>query len=524
MGRAMPNVATEGVALARRSAGGGYAPWFDGVILGFASLVLFLLCTRHGIGILPDSTRYFGIIEAPYDAPLYPWMLAVVTFLGVSIESAAKIVGLLVVCANAFLVWLLIFRTTGKRTYAAGGTALAILSPLYVAEHSVAMSEPTFILFILLTLLALLEYWKTENRVWLVWCGVALGAAALARFTAPPLGAAIALSLLVSPRRPFSRRFVDAVILAVVSGAIFFLWMAGSQLTEGRSIGRPLAFHGNMDLEAWLTSLTSFTSLFLPTQVPFLPRVAVLAFIVVVAAYLCWWQSGRALSRPDGEKSGAMLPSVLGLFFICYIAFLLLAFWVEANQLFTPRYLFPVYVTSVIMMAITLAFAGGEKGAVKWLHHLAIAVALVVLAGHLVRTGARTHESYVEGVGYASVEWRQSPTTLAAAKLPADATLYSNGWDALGFVLKRLVHMAPAAADPRTEEEFENSPLAEQIDTLRHDLAEGNTYVVFYDAVDWRHYLVPEGEVVKELDLKLVEQLPDGRIYSSVQAAPQAAQ
>src|SRR3546814_13371992 len=76
----------------------------------------------------------------------------------------------------------------------------------------------------------------------------------LVRFTAPPLGAAIAICLLINPRHPLRQRILDACRIAVVSGSIFVLWTFASEALVGRSTGRPLQFYGNMDSDAWMSS------------------------------------------------------------------------------------------------------------------------------------------------------------------------------------------------------------------------------------------------------------------------------
>src|SRR3546814_20515316 len=91
------------------------------------------------------------------------------------------------------------------------------------------MAEPLFIFAILVTLLTLLRYWETEERTWLLACGIGVGAASLVRFTAPPLGAAIAICLLINPRHPLRQRLLDACRIAVVSGSIFVLWTFASE-------------------------------------------------------------------------------------------------------------------------------------------------------------------------------------------------------------------------------------------------------------------------------------------------------
>src|SRR3546814_4669615 len=71
---------------------------------------------------------------------------------------------------------------------------------------------------------------------------------------APPLGAAIAICLLINPRHPLRQRILDACRIAVVSGSIFVLWTFASEALVGRSTGRPLQFYGNMDSDAWMRS------------------------------------------------------------------------------------------------------------------------------------------------------------------------------------------------------------------------------------------------------------------------------
>src|SRR3546814_9457230 len=71
----------------------------------------------------------------------------------------------------------------------------------------------------------------------------------LVRFTAPPLGAAIAICLLINPRHPLRQRILDACRIAVVSGSIFVLWTFASEALVGRSTGRPLQFYGNRSEE-----------------------------------------------------------------------------------------------------------------------------------------------------------------------------------------------------------------------------------------------------------------------------------
>src|SRR3546814_2237045 len=99
-----------------------------------------------------------------------------------------------------------------------------------------------------------------------------------------------------------------------------------------------------------------------------------------------------------------MLPIVLGLFFIAYLAFMVLATSLEANLSLNTRYAFPIYVTTMIMMTIILAHTAGVGGHVERIGHAFMILAAIVLASHVVRTADRTHIAYLQGVGYRSEE------------------------------------------------------------------------------------------------------------------------
>lgn len=489
--------------------------WILGAACVLISVALFLVNTRHGIGILVDSTRYMSINERPYDAPLYPWILQAGAALGLTKTSVAQYFGLASVVANTFLVWHLLMRSTKRYAYALAGTLIVILAPQFVALHSVAMSEPTFLLCILLTLLAFLRFLETDSRAWLAACAIALGFATLARFTAPPLGAAIAIAILLNPRHDIGRRVADAAIFTIVSASIFFVWVLASQLTAGHSIGRALWFYGNMGAKEWLTSLEALTAWLLPDQVPFALRVAVLAMFVASTLVLCVLQV-RATLRQSREtrQVEAMLPLVLGLFFLFYMAFMVLSTSLEANLSLNSRYAFPAYATTVMLVTILAAFFADAPGSIRLLHHFLVGLAAVVLVSHATRTIIRSAEAYRSGIGYASLAWHASPTMDAVRQLPQDALLVSNGADAIAYILGRPASFVPERVQLRTGVENPEKPLELQLQQLRERLGRGPSYVVVFDKVDWRFYLLEEAELTRRLSLVKVADFADGRIYA----------
>jgi hypothetical protein len=480
------------------------------------SVILFLLNTRHGIGILPDSTRYMGINDHPYDAPLYPFALRIMTMLGFGMVEGAKMLGLVLVAANTALLAALLLRTTKRWGHAAMGTALVIALPPFVTLHATAMSEPLFLLFILLSLYAFLYYLETERRAWLVGCGAMIGLCSLARFTAPPLGAAVALTLLLNPRHDMRRRFQDIAILAAVSAGIFFAWCIPSQLVEGHSIGRELRFFGNMGRQQWFNSMRTMAAWILPDEAPLALRAGLLVTMIVAGSILIARHFRSTLARARHQfVTDDLLPITLTFFFVFYMAFMLLSTSIEANLSLNSRYAFPAYVGAALLLTIVVARTEVKDGLYRRMTGTFGILAAIILAGHVLRTAIRTEDTFRSGYGYSSVAWSRSPTLAWIAALPSSDVIYSNGPDAVAYVIGRPAHFTPHHVLLRTGEPDPAYPYPRQVADLRQSLSIPGTYVVFLDRVDWRFYLASERELVRTLNLRLVASEPDGRIYTS---------
>ncbi|WP_254023272.1 glycosyltransferase family 39 protein [Mesorhizobium ventifaucium] len=486
-----------------------------GVVFLITAISIFVISTRHGIGILPDSTRYMRLDETPFDAPLYAWLLDIVRAADGSVVTWARVLGLVFVCVNILLIWLMLSSTTTSA--AALGTALIVTSPQFIFLHAVAMSEPLFIGLVLTTVLLFCRYFESRKGYFLVFTGVTLGLAMLARFTAAPLALAIAACLLLDRPRLLARRFLDIALIAITSGVIFLTWAIGSRLAGGNGLGRELRLNGNPDAESWLSGLNTLTNLLVPMALPFPIRLLLLIAAVAVSGTVMWICSRRILKESAAGRVLTLdrLPLVLGLFAIFYCLFMIIAVHVEANlPLFGPRsrYAVPLYIA--VVMATTVALGGPYRvrlpRLVLWAFSVLIAV---VLAAHLVRSTDRVWRAYATGIGYDATAWHSSPLVQFVKDLPADAIVYSNGADALGYLTGRFVRLVPRQFDRRTQREDPNNTLEEQILSLRRSIISGNGYVVFFDAITSRFYNLPENDLVKVVPLSLYKQLPDGRVY-----------
>lgn len=494
-------------------------PWVDSALLMLASVVIFLINTHQGIGVEPDTTRYMRLGPESYDAPLYPWILDAIRFSGLSFQSGAKAFALLLVTANTWLIWRMLLLGSASAAYAAAGTLLITLSPQFVGLHAVAMSEAPFLATLLLTVFAFLRYVASRRMAWLIGCGVLIGTAMLARFTAAPLALALASILIIRSGQPATRRLGEIIVLAAVSGAIFFGWVIGSKLTGGQGIGRELAFNGSLDLDMWRGLLSGMTTYLLPSAIPLPIRTAVLLAVIGPLVWLIVKQ-GRAIfgqlrnAEPSADR---LIPLIWAIFAAFYVSLLILSVAIEANLTFDGRYLLPLYVALVItgVCAVSSRTAGRSAELLGW---ILAGLAALILASHATRTAAMTRTNNLAGIGYTSTGWRASPIIGAVKHLPRDAVIFSNAPDALNYLTGRKTSFTPFRFQRRTGREDPANRASDVLKRIRQRLAAGNGYLVFIDRVDWRFYAMPESEVVGALSPPLIQRTVDGRIYGPYRA------
>ena len=478
------------------------------------AVLLFLLSTHQGIGIWPDSARYMNMAATPWDAPAYAVILHLVALSGLDIVVGAWGIGLVFSGLNAFLTWHILRVATGRTAYAALGTALVVIAPQTVTLHGLAMSEPLFLTVIMATLLAFLRYVQSGETRWLIAVGVGIGLASLVRFTAPALGAAIALFLIIDPRHDAKRRVADVARIFIPSAVIFLGWAIIAAEVSGRSTGRPMEWLGNMTAREWWLSFNALAAWIAPDEVPTAIR-RILFLLAMSASLLVLVRHARSVldRAAKGHAEPSLIAIPLGFFFFTYLGFMVLATAIETNLHLNGRYAFPIYCTSIMAVTIAMAHVKIADPAIRWLHSALIGLACVMLVSHGVRSAVRVHQAWQEGVGFASLDWARSPTLAAVDRLPRDAILYSNGSDAIGYVLRRPARDIPAHIMLRTGREDPDFPYQAQLAGARTALARGNAYVVLLNNIDWRFYMASEQELIRQLNLVPFAKLQDGTIY-----------
>ena len=158
-------------------------------LFSMTAVWMIWVATRWGIGLTPDSTVYIGaarnivrklgLVHPPgtpmtHYPPLYPLTLASASVFGTDPLHSARWIHGFLFAANTGVLGYLFYRASGRSIIGWSlGSILFITSPVMLIIHARAWSEPLFVSWTLLSLIALAGFLETDRRLSLVVTGSA---------------------------------------------------------------------------------------------------------------------------------------------------------------------------------------------------------------------------------------------------------------------------------------------------------------------------------------------------------------
>lgn len=526
------------------------------VALAIIGVAVLLTSTRYGIGVSPDSTVFIGaarylldgrglsvlsssgeLVPMPHSPPLYPALLAAIGLFGVDPLDGARWLNALLFGANILLVGLVLRRCTrGSAWVSMLGAFLMLTSTDMLSVHSMAWTEPTFILFSLLGWLLLSAYIESASIPRLIAASGVVALAFLTRYPGVALVVANSMGLFFLSKRGSTRRNVDTIVLAVLSLSPMALWGIRNLYSTGAAVDREVAFHP-LTREHLVTTLYTVVQWVMPKSVLFAmadklsagwhAEEIVMGVLLVIGVAGCFALSLLVLRRKQwlprlrGSWSNrptylAGIPFLLITFIVVYSVFVVtsLLFFDAAIPL-NQRILSPIY---IVVLVLVLCLAHRWFGSVEGRCTLRVAslVICVVFAGsYLVRGVNWVVETRNDGQWLNSKEWWDSKIVERVRSLSDAVPIFTNGNDAVYFLTGKPALPIPVKIDSGTRRSNDRYHL-EMADMLER-LEQEDGVLVYFNTVDWRWYLPSEEELRQELPLRLVAEEGDGAIYQAAQ-------
>ena len=206
--------------------------------MSFIGLLIIISTTRWGIGVSPDSTIYIEsarnivnghgyalvsnnnkVSPITHFPPLFSLIISLFAFLGMDVLEAARLLNSFIFVANIYLAGIIIKKYTGGFLWGILYAQAIIISSVGIIKiHSMAWTEPLFILLSVFALHQLANYFETKKKYYLYISSAAMGLSCLTRDAGMAVVATGIIGILFIERNTFSMKLKDLLIFLCIFG------------------------------------------------------------------------------------------------------------------------------------------------------------------------------------------------------------------------------------------------------------------------------------------------------------------
>jgi hypothetical protein len=481
--------------------------WIILPMLSLAGLVVILLSTRWGAGLLDDSYWYIkpvrdflsgqGLSLNPSFPPLVDYVLVGMGFLGMEPLNGIRLLNALLFGANIFLTGLILRKIRVSVAFSLFGALLVLLSDILIEAHSWALSEPLYFFLSLLGIYFLIQYFQKSELRWLVLSAIIVSLDVLTRYAGFTLIAACVVTILLKLRTSFWDRVkkVSLFLLIAITPIISYSWrhlLAISQASTSQASNLVYLIDKNRITQALYNVLIWFVpGRFVKGREFF--AIAGIAFAISVLAILY-----RAKYKIQSRSFFTDL--------IVSPQFILILLWISANWIiliigqviyfgkgdaYNSRYLSPMLLVTLILLVSVLAMLWQLGGKFPKAFVATMGVLLVFVYAYRAQDIVRY--LYTNGIGYSSARWHESET-ISYLNAHPDVPVMSTGDVGVYFWTGRL----PLR-------------LSSDLPTVRKFLIDSRGYLVIIDSMPPEMYGMNSDTLTE--GLHLVARFGEGSIY-----------
>lgn len=479
---------------------------------------LVLQATPAGLGLSDDSIAYIAGARSILNGDGYraawlasdkpvthfpPGFSSVLAFLGLfglDPLRGARFVNALLFGINAGLLGILVWRMTPSLTAGLVIAALFVANGDMLQVHTMAMSEPLFIFFSLMSFWMFDLYFELPPSSvgrgiagewwWLVACGVFAGMAYLTRYAGLALIATFLVAIFIL-RSTWRKRFTSIALF--LAGFLPFAlgWALRNRLVAESATNRALVWHP-ITADNLRLGVYTFSSFLIPVD-EWRRALAAYSFllegliVLILGVVLVWTliQTRRYILKPrqaselkrGGKESREVISFTSALYIFAYLASIAASMTLfDAATKFRLRILSPVFVCLLILL---VAFGIWMRNRRRML--VAIATILIFALSVYKQSVTIAHWSQ-GGIGYASFQWYDSQAMAYLRELPADVKIFTNEPAAVYLYTGRGAHVLPTRYDSATAQE--RPGFEENLANLRSEVESGAAVIALFNGGD----------------------------------------
>jgi len=480
---------------------------------------LVLYVTPQGLGLSDDSIAYIagarsllngrGYREAwlasngpvTHFPPAFSTLLALIGLSGIDPLRGTRLLNSVLFGANSFLAGLIGWRMTASRLAGIALASLFVVNASILRVHSVAMSEPLYIFFGLMSFLALSFFSEKKRNLWLVISGSLAACAYLTRYAGLALVATF-IPVIFIVETTWRKRLANSLVFLAGFAPLPLAWSLRNRLLGDSTTNRVLVYHP-LTGENIRTGLYNFSEFLIPleswrktvVQTPYLFG-SVLGIAGLVLFSWLIYQAWRSLRRDSGERP-EILSFANALYVFGYLASILSSMLLfDASTKFRLRILSPVYVSLLILLVYLGSWSWRKKPSL-W-RGMVLLVFFFILGISALETSNVAATLGKGGQGYASFQWYDSEAMDYLRSLPEGTRIYTNQPGPVYLYTDRPCYVLPDLIDPVTalpREGYERGVAA-----LKADVTSGQAVLALFK-------FGSEAEDVQSIYMQLAEGL-----------------
>lgn len=459
-------------------------------LLAALGTFLILYATPQGLGLSDDSIAYIagarsilsgqGYREAwlasdgpvTHFPPAFSSFLALIGLSGLDPVRGARFLNALLFGANTFLLGLIGWRMTRSQVAGIVLAFLFVINASMFRVHAVAMSEPLYIFFSLISFLFFEYFFDRQTIHWLILTGCFAGLAYLTRYAGLALVATF-LAAIILLSETWKLRIKRSLLFVVSFLPWTAAWAVRNKLVADNATNRTLVYHP-LSVENIQTGIYNFSEFLIPVETwrRALVKTPELFFVFVSflsLAILIWvaYKGFKKFIQPNAEIPEA-LSLTNGLYIFGYLASIISSMMLfDASTKFKLRINSPVYV-SLLILLIWLGFWLWQKRSII-LRGLVISFTVSLFVLSINETRVIVTQLHKGGQGYASFQWYDSEAMDFLDDLPDGTRIYTNQPGPVYLYTNRPSYVLPDLIDPVTglpREGFEEGAKTLQADVL----------------------------------------------------------
>lgn len=507
--------------------------WYWAILVALALLAGYIVYNAtaiYGVGLSQDSVIYMAAAHnlalgqgltsldgTPITLwpPLYPATLALLTrLLDVDILVLARAINIILAALVVLLTGVYARQLRITPAFGLGAAAMTAWAYPLVATRIMAWTEPPFVLFVLLALMALTHYITHRRLRALVVFAIATALATVTRYIGViliPIGLVVYLAY---SQGRWATRLATALGLAAIAAAPLALVLARNWLVSGRLIGsrHPPTLTLMQNVTATIHVATGW---FRPAALAdngFVVLVVVLLAQLVVAAVILAYPQRR---ETRDSVLHLNVPAVL--FIVGYVAFLLVSTLSTNLNLIDDRYLIPIFVPLMIVVfgSASVVTQALEPKLNRTTLSLVTALGIVLLLVWPLRVTLLSMRHWHDnGEGFTSALWDTNETLRYLKDNPtvvADQLIYSNYPHVIFAHLRQSVQFIPYHYYVGSTRPMRELP------QLQGVWPAGDAVIVWFNWGDWQTHLFRPEELGTISQMSEIVVTADGTIW---QASP----